>query len=1145
MTLALAVFAGCAKEQLIEQVVVQGDLIPISVNGSIKQEATKATADGFVGGDAVGLFAVNYINDNAQAGTLVAEGNQADNVKYVFDETNHKWTPVKSVYYKDINTHADLYLYYPYQASISDVNSAGFEVQKDQSSAATETSLCGYEASDFLWGKGEDITPSQSAVNIKLSHKMVAVKVTLAEGEGFEEGEFDSLEKSIILTNTTRKATINYATGEVTPLGGPQMDGIVMCPQSDGTWRAIAVPQSVAAGTQLFAITVNGMSYSFKQGEATEYQSGKQTEFTITVKKKSPSGELEFTLTNAQITDWTEDLNTHGGEARQYFVVNVSEPGTLQATIESMGKNPAKIKNLKVVGIVNAADFSFMNYGMTILEAINMKESTCVDNTIPGFAFQGKTSLVYFVFPEHISEIDMHAFDGTTLSGALVIPDEVVSLKEGAFHDTKITSIIFNNKLERIGTNAFCNCTSLTGSLVFPSGLIVIDNSAFRECNNLSGELHLPEHLEYIGSSAFSSAGKFSSGLIIPEKITELYQDTFEACSFHGQLELNNCTEIGKRCFEGCVFSGELIIPEGTQKIQDETFSGCQFSKIIFPKSLKSIEFNSFGGNGKLEEVEFNEGLISIGGSAFDSNGQILSLNFPSTLQTIGDYAFSSCYYISNITCNAVEPPSIASSTFRGVAKDNFALEVPEQSIIRYQTDLGWGDFKRVTAHHDFSIGRPRMRALNAQMQRTYTLHCPSGFNWEVADKPDWIDVLPSSGTGKTDIRITVSEMPKTDEQFEVNEGSFQYPSYKNYKGRKDAVVFNLSAKNYTCKLEVEQYDYNKADGEVITYQSHSTPKGIDIVFIGEGYDAKDIADGKFDRDCENGYNHFFAIEPYKSYKSYFNVYSVISQSDESGIGTANTIVANKFMENGNRDVNAALSWAKNANGDIDLTKTVVILLDNSKDYYGWTNMYGDGTAMSVIPISEEAYPYDFRGLIQHEAGGHAFGKLGEEYIWHNAYITSCGCIDNCDHPQGENDLHSMYGQKKSLGWFKNLSMYSDHNMVPWAHLMFHPKYSDRVDMYEGAYMHMRGMYRSEITSCMNNNIPYFNAISRQAIVERIKEYAGETFDFDEFVARDNFDVGTKASMQNFDWTFGVDPKWNRGTEKGSIIYMGEHPNVK
>lgn len=42
----------------------------------------------------------------------------------------------------------------------------------------------------------------------------------------------------------------------------------------------------------------------------------------------------------------------------------------------------------------------------------------------------------------------------------------------------------------------------------------------------------------------------------------------------------------------------------------------------------------------------------------------------------------------------------------------------------------------------------------------------------------------------------------------------------------------------------------------------------------------------------------------------------------------------------------------------------------------------------------------------------------------------------------------------------------------------------------------------------MNNNVPYFSAVSRMAIVERIKEYAGEEFDFEEFVRKDSREMG-------------------------------------
>ena len=141
------------------------------------------------------------------------------------------------------------------------------------------------------------------------------------------------------------------------------------------------------------------------------------------------------------------------------------------------------------------------------------------------------------------------------------------------------------------------------------------------------------------------------------------------------------------------------------------------------------------------------------------------------------------------------------------------------------------------------------------------------------------------------------------------------------------------------------------------------------------------------------------------------------------------------------------------------------------------------------------AYPYDTRGLMQHEAGGHGFGKLGDEYIYRHAFITGTG---------DEAQLIKC----KSLGWCDNLSLTGKMHEVTWSHLIFDERYSDIVDIYEGGYMYTRGVYRSEYTSCMNNNIAYFSTISRESIVKRIKEYAGEEYSFEEFVSNDSRETG-------------------------------------
>lgn len=1166
---ALAVLlAGCAKEPVVEPVIDDSDLIPLNIDGSINQIQTKVNAAGFVDKDALGLFAVNYSEENTVAGTLADNGNQADNVKYVFDEAANKWTPTKKVYYKDVNTNVDLYLYYPHQSSVTEVNAANFEVQKDQSSAATASSLSGYEASDFLWGKAVNITPSENKVAVQLSHKMAAVNVVLVEKEGFSEGEFASLEKGIILTNTTRKAKINFATGEVSALGNAQQDGIVMCPQSSGSFRAVVVPQTVEAGEKLFAITIDGVSYGFRNSAASvTYAAGKQTDVTINIKKKSPAGEYELTLGDIKLADWTEDRNTHGGEARQYFVVNLTEAGTLGKVIRSFKKNPDKIRNLKVSGPITTADFHFMRDSMAILEAINLKEAKVVNaqyydektrnwaarnDIIPYEAFKNKKTLSHFSFPEKITYIGSSAFSNTSLSGALIIPDDVIEIGKEAFVGTLIGSVVFSPRLNRIGSSAFYYCTSLTGTLTLPETLTYIGNNAFYRCS-FTGELHLPNSLEYIDHSAFSSAGYFVGGLRIPDKITKLYGSTFYNSGFSGHLDLNNVIEFGAFEFCGCGFTGVLIIPDGTIKIPNNFMqdSSTGLSKIIFPSSLKQIGSCAFERQRRLcEDIIFPEGLVSIEEEAFHECTNIPRIELPSSLQTINRYAFNGCYNISSIVCHAVEPPSVMQGAFDGVAKDNFTVEVPAQSVTRYKTESGWSDFRRIAAHYDFSVSRDRVRTLNAAESRTLTLRAPANFNWSIESKPDWVTVTPSSGTGKVDITVSVNEMARTTDQFEVNEGRFNDPTYKKYAGRSGEIVFRLEDKDYTCTLDVEQYDADYSDGEVMTLNTATKGPGIDIVFIGDGYDAKDIAKGTFKQNTEDGFKHFFGIEPYSTYKDYFNVYAVVSKSDDSGIGTVNTVIDTKFGSYFTQNrikapaADKCFQWAKRADASMDLSKSLVIMLMNTSTYEGVTMMYGDGSAIACCPVSTDAYPYDFRGIIQHEAGGHGFGKLGDEYIYHNAFIQTCNCIDGCEHPQGDDDTMTSYGIYKSKGWYKNLSMTADAKQVPWAHLIYHKNYSDKVDMYEGGYMHTRGVYRSEATSCMNNNIPYYSAISRQAIVERIKAYAGEAFDFDDFVAKDSFEVGTKSLARDFDWTFGVNPNMFRANGDGPI-YMGEHPNVK
>ncbi|MEI3422909.1 MAG: hypothetical protein V8R91_18700 [Butyricimonas faecihominis] len=98
-----------------------------------------------------------------------------------------------------------------------------------------------------------------------------------------------------------------------------------------------------------------------------------------------------------------------------------------------------------------------------------------------------------------------------------------------------------------------------------------------------------------------------------------------------------------------------------------------------------------------------------------------------------------------------------------------------------------------------------------------------------------------------------------------------------------------------------------------------------------------------------------------------------------------------------------------------NLNQSLVIITPNSTDYGGICQMWADGSAIAFCPLSTYGYPLDSRGVIQHEAGGHGFGKLGDEYIYHNEFIDFCTCVC-CDHVEA-------FNWAKSLGWYENLSL--------------------------------------------------------------------------------------------------------------------------
>lgn len=1107
----------------------QHDSNRIQLSGDIDQLAvTRVNDNGFCNGDVMGVYIVDY--EGNKPGTLKVNGNRGDNVRHTFDEPNYKWNSAYDLFWKDKHTHIDVYGYYPF-ANPESIEDYQFEVQKDQSKATENGEMGGYEASDFLWGKVSDVAPTTSVIRLPMAHRMSNARVTLIQGSGFAEGEWANLEKIVLTANVARKASINLSTGDIKTAGAVE-NTMTIPSRTNDEWRTIVVPQTVAAGTTLFSITIGGVPYKFTKNEALTYVAGKMMNFGIKVDKQTGSGAYKLTLVSESITPWENDLVSHDATAKEYIVIN-STPGGLKNAITAANKDYTQVRNLKITGQINAKDFYFMRDSMLRLSALNLKEVRIkgwgkneeneenMDDQIPNSAFYfiqtvgGSNSLNRIVLPDTLKSIGSNAFYGCKyLSGSLIIPEGVTEIKRGAFNGCIGLNGILSlpSTLKKLGNRGeddmgdegtdyyggvFQNCRNLTGNLILPDNLELIRGYCFSGCSGLYGELRLPAKLKRMGNCAFSSCSGFTGSLSIPQGITALPSEAFHNCGFNGTLTLHNgITNIANDAFANCHFKGELHLPKSLKVISENAFCNNDFSgTLTLPSTLTHIGSNAFAYNWRLMGIlDIPQEVESIGENAFSNCKMLEGIIFPESMETIRQGAFNECYGINSIICKGTMPAHIESGAFDGVAKDNFTLEVPESAISQYQAAPGWKDFKRIAAHHEL-VCRPSVAcALSTEHKQKLVINAEG--EWEVASKPNWCEVSPASGNKKTEVTLTIKGMAK------------------NADSRDGKVVFRLKDKDYTHECSVTQYGYEYGEDEWITLQKATKGNngGINIVLLGDGFNAKDIASGKYLNDIKQEVEYFFGIEPYKTYRDYFNVYTAIPLSTESGVGTVNTIRYNRFNTTFTGGVGLKADYeevfdyalgAPTVNKG-NLNQTLIIMVPNSTDYGGICQMWEDGSAIAFCPQSTYGYPLDTRGVIQHEAGGHGFGKLGDEYIYHNAFIDFCDCTC-CGHV-------FEFNAAKSLGWFDNLELTGKMHSVGWSHLIFDDRYSDIVDIYEGGYMHNRGVFRSEPNSCMNNDIPYYSTISRESIVKRIKAYAGETYSFEDFVKNDKRDAGIVES---------------------------------
>lgn len=431
-------------------------------------------------------------------------------------------------------------------------------------------------------------------------------------------------------------------------------------------------------------------------------------------------------------------------------------------------------------------------------------------------------------------------------------------------------------------------------------------------------------------------------------------------------------------------------------------------------------------------------------------------------------------------------PDSTTSTTYEVLSRNKYSLisvGMPSDemaNVFLSYRNKGFGYIHAAQDWHGGTIEELRETAKNYPLDIIYTYQ---SFSNRV--------LSPGDGTGLGQLGSTfLLDSIGNVVDFEAHDWSLPNSYYAN---RIDSILHNLLGEPEPHDPFVSTYytssDYSR-DGEVLTLQEATIGNGIDLVFMGDAYDDRDMGEGGlYESNMRKSMEYFFGVEPYKSFRDRFNVYAVKVVSPNSHIGDGCTQAINYSDE-------VCFNYASKIEG-IDLEQVSIVNVVNAPNSFyvsGHANMYESGASVAHIEQGGAS------SIIVHEAGGHGFAKLLDEYIYG-------GYEDNYCPPENlESFKQWIKTDYHNRGWGVNVDATNAPDSVVWSHFLQDSRYADEVGIYQGAWYWPTDLWRASENSVMNSDHSYFNAPSREAIYKRIMQLSeGDdwVYDYETFVEWD------------------------------------------
>lgn len=736
-------------------------------------------------------------------------------------------------------------------------------------------------------------------------------------------------------------------------------------------------------------------------------------------------------------------------------------------------------------------------------------------------------------FNANVTKLGEYAFMGNLNLVEIYLPDNITTIEQGAFFSCQYLEYVY-----------------------MPKNLSNCEIYAFSECWNLTkfGGYNISEDGKclIIDDTLYAFAHKGTNSYVFPNNIKNINKG---ACRLSRELESISLSEglesIGYQAFEGCTNLKFITLPQSLQNIANYAFIGCTSLEGFYGNERFHTADNrcllsyanvsnpgpwlvNFAGAG-LTEYTIPDEIKAIENYAFNGLDELTTVTIPASVEEIGQVAFYNCNNLES-----VYGPNTSEDHRAFIWNNEFVTLIARKGITATYhipndvTKIGYAAFQYCKDIEQIKMGdqithidgyafadMPSLKSvrLSASLKQI-------GYPSESGFESNSCNIFDnSSSLEEVYFRSLIPPFFQYANNATLNSTEYNNLTVYVPKGRLDTyknsdwAPFAKYMKEYEytdLPFDYISTDYS-ADGDVTTLQTATEGAGVDIVLMGDGYSDRQIADGTYKGVMQSAYEKFFSVEPYKSHKELFNVYYVTAVSTTEGYEYGNTALSGYFGDGtlvGGSD-SAAMNYALNAIDESRMEDANIVVMMNSGNYAGTCYMYypsqsgdyGRGVSVSYFPVGTDSTQLE--QLLHHEACGHGFAKLADEYAYESMGAVAADYVSQ------------IQSQQSDWGWWKNVDFTSDPAAVLWAKFIADSRYSNEgLGAFEGGLTYWTGVWRPTENSIMRYNTGGFNAPSREAIYYRINKLAyGDSwqYDYEEFVEWDAINRTQTVTPAAFD----------------------------